>query len=348
MEFNYLFDKPGKKLETSLIKIWEKYLGRHPLRVTDDFYEMGGHSLVALQISSEIEANFGVSVPLAVFAQARTIEDLVYFLKKKGLSNYIVPLQPKGTNPPFFCVPPSVATGMIFKDLAKHMGEDQPFYGLNYSGMDLETEPHRSVEDIADKNISEIQVIQPEGPYFLGGMCFGGMVAFEMAQQLLALGREVAYLGILDSSFAPKQKKTVFTQVLLLVSFINEHLMRGKIPLTPKYLRGRIEKLEMDPEHKKRLIKLSDLHTYARIKYVSAPYPGKITLFSTERQIANKSRAMWQMATLTDLEIVTIPGVHEGRKRGENGSRYPFISEPNVQILAQKMKVTLESAGLRP
>jgi thioesterase domain-containing protein/acyl carrier protein len=338
------YEAPTSQLEMDLVAVWEKVMERRPIGVTDDFFDMGGQSLLALRILAEIEKIVGVPIPLAAFAQARTIQKMAHYLGEQGLWSHLVPIQPKGKKYPFFCVPPSVSTAMIFNDLAKHLGEDQPFYGLDFSGMNGESQPQNNVNVMAEQNLAEIRTLQPNGPYFLGGMCFGGMVAYEMAQQLVAQNQPVAFLGILDSSFAPRQSRDISSYIFTVMKIINDKIFQNRLSLGPRYLGQRIRKHHTDTTIEQQLLRVSEAHIYARMQYTSSPYPGIITLFSTERQIAPKARALWQKATLLPLEIVPIPGGHGQRHLKRYRSQFPFIDEPNVNYLAEQLSFHLDQA----
>ncbi|NEO64566.1 MAG: hypothetical protein F6J98_30815 [Moorea sp. SIO4G2] len=119
----------------------------------------------------------------------------------------LVPIQPNGNKRPFFLVPGGGGNVVYYSYLARHLSSDQPFYGLQAVGLDGETEPYTRVEDIAAHNIQEIQSIQPQGPYLLGGHSFAGKVAFEMAQQLQKQGQEVGLLAILDTTAPEPENK---------------------------------------------------------------------------------------------------------------------------------------------
>jgi thioesterase domain-containing protein len=112
-------------------------------------------------------------------------------------------MQTEGSNPPFFCVPQAGSTVYSLSNLARHLAPKQPFYGLQPLGIDGENSPHTRIEDMAAHYIEEIKSVQPQGPYLLGGRCFGSTVAFEMAQQLCTQGEEVALLAILGDNFIP-------------------------------------------------------------------------------------------------------------------------------------------------
>ncbi|OAD20369.1 thioesterase, partial [Candidatus Thiomargarita nelsonii] len=161
----------------------------------------GGHSLLAVRLFAQIEKIFGRNIPLTVLFQAPTIEQLTKIIRQKGWSapwSSLVPIQADGSKPPFFCVPAAASTALSFEKLARHLGTDQPVYGLQPLGFEEGQVPHNRVEDMAAYYLKEIRALQPEGPYYLGGMCFGAFVVFEMAQQLLAQGCTVALLALFD------------------------------------------------------------------------------------------------------------------------------------------------------
>jgi pimeloyl-ACP methyl ester carboxylesterase len=171
--------------------------------VKDDFFNLGGDSLSAVRLMLEIEQHFGQKLSLATLFPSSTIEHLASILRQatgSRLSSPLVAIQPSGAKPPFFCVHPIGGNVLCYLDLARHLGEDQPFYGLQASGIDGEGEPKSRIEGMAGYYIEAIREIQPQGPYLLGGWSFGGVVAFEMAQQLHSSGEQVALLALIDSS----------------------------------------------------------------------------------------------------------------------------------------------------
>ncbi|HEX2243057.1 MAG TPA: alpha/beta fold hydrolase, partial [Gammaproteobacteria bacterium] len=199
------FIAPRDAVELQLSHIWENVLGVHPIGVKDNFFEAGGHSLLAVRLMAQIQCTFGKDLPLATLFEAPTIEQLADVLRRRTDPlrwSSLVAIQPKGSSRPLFCVPGAGGTVMYLHRLARHLGLDQPFYGLQARGLDGESPPHTRVEDMAAEYIDALQVIQPQGPYLLGGHSFGAWVAFEMAQQLQKRGHEVARLFILDT-YAP-------------------------------------------------------------------------------------------------------------------------------------------------
>jgi amino acid adenylation domain-containing protein len=338
---------PQNTVERKLVEIWEDLLEFQPVGIEDDFFELGGHSLLALRLIADIDDNFEISVPLPALAQVRTIKQLAVTLQDKAtLASWssLVALQPLGEKPPFFCVPPSGVTAMIFKDLARHMGAERPFYVLEYAGMDEGTEPHETIPAIARHNLEKIRRLQPQGPYYLGGMCFGGSVAYEMAHQLKASNQEVAFLGVLDSSFPPRQKNSWRSNTLLFLSFINEKLLNGKLPIGPRAARTRVHIANVDPQVENRIQKLFSTHGAAQMRYKSPPYPGKITLFNTRRRNGPRIRAEWQAASTQSLDFFEIPGHHGRQYQDGVVVRSPFILEPHVQDLAKLFNERIDQA----
>ena len=131
--------EPRNPIEKALVRIWEELLETKPIGIKDDFFSLGGHSLLAMKLIAMIENELKMSLPASALTQVRTIEEMAAFLGDDAAMHSwssMVALQPLGTKPPLFFVPPSAVTAMIFDDLARHMGEERPFYVLEFSGMD--------------------------------------------------------------------------------------------------------------------------------------------------------------------------------------------------------------------
>lgn len=198
--------QPADALEQSLLKIWEETLNQHPLGMTDNFFDLGGHSIVAIRLMSRIYEQLGCDLPLSTLFLHPTVVDLATIIRQQTdqeLSSIAVPLQSQGRRPPFFCVHPSGGTVFRYQKLAHLLGEyEQPFYG--FQTPELEDDEYvdqevMSLESIASTYIAAMRQIQPQGPYQLGGWSLGGSIAFEMAQQLRLQNEEVALLALIDS-----------------------------------------------------------------------------------------------------------------------------------------------------
>jgi thioesterase domain-containing protein/acyl carrier protein len=197
---------PRDAVELRLAQIWEKLLGVAAVGVTDDFFDLGGHSLMAVRLRAQIEAACGQSLPLAALFQAPTIAQLADVLRREGgpvAAASLVPFRPEGSHPPFFCVYPTIGDVRPFCTLARWIDPEQPFYGLQIP--DADGKPPETIEmrDAAARFIAEMRTVQPGGPYLLGGYCFGGLVACEIARQLQAAGQQVSLLLLLDPSDPP-------------------------------------------------------------------------------------------------------------------------------------------------
>ncbi|NEO60677.1 MAG: amino acid adenylation domain-containing protein, partial [Moorea sp. SIO4G2] len=195
------FVAPRDLVELKLTQIWSEVLNVFPVGVQSNFFDLGGDSIVAIRLMAQIEEQFQRNLSLATLFQGQTIEKLATVLREE--SDHIswsplVPIQTSGYQPPFFCIAGGGGNVLYFYHLSRYLGQEQPFYALQAVGLDGESEPFTRVEDMAAHYIGLIKSIQPEGPYFLGGHSFGGLVAFEVAQQLQKHGNEVALLAILD------------------------------------------------------------------------------------------------------------------------------------------------------
>ncbi len=199
-------EMPKNPTEKKLANIWKNVLNIPNISVTSNFFDLGGHSLLAVRIFNEIFNEFGVRLPLAALFEQPTVRLLAKKLRdlNSGISkstwNTVVPIQPKGSLPPLFCVSGLGGTPLNLRTLTTTLGENQPFYGLQHRGVDGRLPPHTSIADMAKEFISDIRRVQSSGPYYLAGYSAGGLAAYEMARLLLDVGEEVAGVILLDSS----------------------------------------------------------------------------------------------------------------------------------------------------
>ncbi|MEM7125427.1 MAG: amino acid adenylation domain-containing protein [Chloroflexota bacterium] len=196
------FVPPADELEIQLAAIWETVLKVRPIGRQSHYFLLGGHSLQAIHLFQQIRERFGKDMPLATLFQAPTLAEQAELLRNEGWTpdwSALVPIQPHGTQRPLFCAHAVGGNVLSLRLLAEHLGQDQPFYALQSQGLDgKETIPER-VEEIAGYYISEMRTVQPRGPYQLAGQSSGGLVAFEMANQLVSQGEEVSLLVLLDT-----------------------------------------------------------------------------------------------------------------------------------------------------
>jgi thioesterase domain-containing protein/acyl carrier protein len=196
------FIAPRTELEDRLVAIWEELMGLRPIGVTDEFFDLGGDSLLAVRLSSEIHKSLGRDLPLETILSAPTIERLAEVLASTPRSTprpLVIALKSSGSRPPFFGIPGSMGHPLALYELARLCDPEQPFFGLQYPEDTPERPYPTRIEDLAARFLPKLRAIQPEGPYRLGGHSFGGVVAFELAQQLVALGQEVSLLVLFDT-----------------------------------------------------------------------------------------------------------------------------------------------------
>jgi amino acid adenylation domain-containing protein len=204
-----LYVPPRDGLEKELASIFEHVLRIQPIGITDNVFELGVDSLLTAQLFTRIEKRLMKSAlrPGSLF-QAPTIETLAALLRgqQTTAANWtsLLPIQPHGTKRPLFCVHGAAGTVLGFYPLARRLAPHRPVYGLQNQGLFGRDVPHSTVEEMAAHYIKEIRTVQPHGPYLLAGWCFGGILIFEIAQQLQRMGEQVELLAMLNAASTPE------------------------------------------------------------------------------------------------------------------------------------------------
>ncbi|MFD1141739.1 non-ribosomal peptide synthetase [Larkinella insperata] len=187
--------------EKLFLRIWQNVLELENISVTDDFFALGGHSLIAIQVMTQLEKETGTRLPLATLFEYPTIQKLAGLLQKDQKTwTSIIPMKPTGRKMPLYLVHGYDLNLLYFKNLIIHLDDDQPVYGLQKLGPDGKAEPMKTLEDRAAAYISEIIEHNPKGPYAIAGYSSGGYIAVEMARQLKAMGKEVRLVGVIDTN----------------------------------------------------------------------------------------------------------------------------------------------------
>jgi amino acid adenylation domain-containing protein len=197
---------PRDELEAQIVTIWRRVLNISRVGITDSFFDLGGHSMLAVRMASELKKVLGRTIPLMSLFEAQTIEQIADLLREgpaKHQWKTLVPIKPTGSRRPFFLVTRPNANSLGYIALAKRFDPDQPMYGLQfqypeeaYLGRPYSREEY---EDRGRSYVEILRAFQPEGPYLLGGMCEGALIAFVMTRQLEAAGQRVAFLGMMDA-----------------------------------------------------------------------------------------------------------------------------------------------------
>jgi thioesterase domain-containing protein/acyl carrier protein len=343
--------QPKNALELRLMQLWSEILDNEQIQMHDNFFEVGGSSLLAFRLLGEIENTFGKKLPLSALLEAPTIEKLAKLISKEtntSSNSWLNPPQPNNSRPILFCIPPAGNSLLGFANLVRHLGVDQPFYVPQPLGLESDTTPHERVEDMAAHYIQEIQTIQPVGPYYLGGRCFGGIVAFEMARQLTQQGEKIALLALIDGGLPPniyhklrnldgsKKAKSLAQYWQSFAYFCGS----GQLLTILKYrYQQKLRKLKerffptstpVDPRMAN-VQKVFRSHMKARANYSpSSSYAGKITIFASGT-LRLDQQASWQELTTEPIDFHFVGGSHG-----------TIDQEPYVGILATKLKACLD------
>lgn len=351
------FVSPRNTLELQLVQIWEDLLGIHPISVNDNFFDLGGHSLLAVRLMAQIQKLFGQDLSLSTLLQGPTVEHIAGMLSQQTAplrQSPLVKIHPAGSKRPFFCVHPVGGNVLCYVDLARHLDFNQPFYGLQAPGLDGQTEPLKQIQDMAAHYIDAMRAIQPEGPYLLGGWSMGGIVAFEMAQQLHQQCQEVALLALLDSRLPVDTPE--LDDATLLSWFVRD--LGGRFGKTLAVSEREIRQLARDEQlhyvweqarmidvvpadvglmQIHRLLQVFTANTQAMLSYQPQVYPHRVTLirpsevFSEDfKDIVGDPAYSWGKLTSESIEIHTVPGNH-----------YTMLAKPHVYAVAEQLRSCL-------
>jgi len=314
---------PRTSLEVVVSGVWASVLGVESANVDDNFFDMGGHSLLALQLIHDLNVALGLDLPVRLIFTDPTIAGIAKAIEAELVTRFgsskrydpLVPLKPGGDRRPFFLVAGGVGGEnelVVYAGLARYMDPRRPFFGLRARGIDELVEPHGNVEEMAAEYIREIRRVQPEGPYTVGGGCVGGIVAFEMAQQLRRAGQEVRTLVLIDS-FIPRWSSFMRNQ---LVTFWSNRLRpdieRARTEGFMKFAREwRRRVVNPRPDEQLAYRQMRIMRTYlARLTaYEPQTYPGHVVLLRAAETDAEESRR-WRSVATGRFEMHDIPGDH--------------------------------------
>ena len=326
------------KTERMLIKIWLKLLpGIIQVTLDDSFFDLGGNSFQAAQMVAKINKKTGVDLSLSTLIDNHELKKLAKKIESNLVptSSYqnqwrsLVALQPKGSKPPLFLVHAIGNNVLNYKVFIPHLGEDRPLYGLQAQGLDGLTPPFKDMQTMAAHYIQEIKTIQPHGPYYLGGGSFGGMVALEMAQQLLKEREHIAFIAMFDTegpNYWPDDSlknsdslllyylKKIFRNSLQtsISKIYNKLIYIGRIILQ-KQLVSVYKFLKHPIPHSLRYQYLERVNQNIWEKYIPQKYNGRLYVFSAYNENNKKGYTpnhSWENV-LFNFNVIEIPGCHE-------------------------------------
>lgn len=323
--------KAASALELALSDIWRELLKVRKVGPDDDFFDLGGDSLLAVRVFERMQALTGVNLPLATLLTAPTVRRQAAAFRAAGAKEVkaasgasaparprrdpwapLVPIRPNGTRPPLFFVHAIGGNVLNYVRLAKGMDPAQPVYGLQALGLDGLHAPLRSIADMATCYVAEIRKVQPHGPYFLAGGSMGGAIAYEVAQQLDAQGERVGMLAMFDT-YGPANRRLEMAKRGYLTAGSLMRALGGRIVRVVDSIRvhraraaGRA--LPYDLRHRE----LERAHRRAYLAYVPEPYNGDITLFRATRQPATSvDRTLgWEDSALGGVNVIDVDGHH--------------------------------------
>lgn len=339
---------PRNETESKLVALWQELLGVERIGVEDNFFQSGGHSLLAIQLCSKITQSFSLEdFPIVHVFKNPTIGQLAGVIEEirnlsvNGQPKHLLLLQPEGNESPIFIVPGTYGISDAYHELADAFGKNQPVYGLQMQGVLEGEKPLESIEEIATSNLGWIRVAQPEGPYKLVGHSLGGSVVYEMVKQLEDQGERVEMAVLLDSipelntNQEEKQDQLAFLIHQVLESIltagqdaINWDRVRQELPVSSfEDLNGYVKKLMREngivmknTDSLERLFRVA----YVNLRIVYRP-KGKINqkLILIRARESNWDGYNWSLGWSSwakDVHVTTVTGGHHSMLVGKNAS----------------------------
>ncbi len=334
-------EQPEDETETQLQQIWADLLGFTP-GITDNFFNLGGHSLMAVQLFIRIDQKWGQKLTFNHLLEHPTIQGLAAYLRsgqKSERSVIIVPLQKAGDKPPLFCVHAVGGAVMFYRTLIPYLPPDQPVYGIQSRGFDGIEPPLEQVEAMAAFYLEEIRKIYPQGPLYLLGHSFGGLIIYEMAQQLRAQGETPPLVAILDTT-TPKLaaarlslRRTAKTLMANLWQMSNQERLAYLTKRLRWFYRKRriaadgLYAAELQAQNVNiRMFNVLKPNYHAQNAYQLAPYPGDVVVYCAKiksPRSAHDPTLGWGEFVQGELHTYTVDGAH-----------LTMLKEPHVKTLA--------------
>ncbi len=344
------FITPRNHAELEIAKIWEQLFGRSPISVTENFFEIGGTSILAVKMLALIEEKLKCNLPPATLLKNPTIAALAKVISnEQQASNWsaLVPLRTKGNKPPIFCMHAGGGHIYFYYALSKYLSDDQPIYSMQPVGLDGVSAYHQSIKEMAADYIKEIKSVQPEGPYSLLGTCFSNAVCLEIAHQLKEKGETISSFIVVDSGGRELGKRVRIPSPVppvgwRLKRFINLEFKQAKDAVLKK-ISKRMEKLEKkwilltESKQEKRLREMKQHLGKLYEDYYWKPCQQRVTLIRSSEfnDDPNKNFHLerWGALAAEGLDIHVVEGHHE-----------TLFLEPEVQNLATKLQQCLDDA----
>jgi len=334
---------PQTELEEKLLRIWSEVLHLKSIGTNENFFDIGGHSMIAVTLMVKIEKELGVRLPLATLFEQSNIHDMAELLENMVTPpkwGSLVPIKPKGNKRPLYLVHGAGLNLLLYNTIVSHLDPDQPVYGLQAKGLDGEDEPLDTLQEIAAYYISEIISVDASGTYALAGFSMGGQIAYEMARQLLEMGKKISFLGVFDTvSYNVSDKHLpifkryfyrtdrLFHQIIWTLNTFFKKPGKEKHEFAASKLNSLKQKItkadyKIQPEGvsqgkrselPKYLHKVHQANYRAMENYILPVYPGKLYLFRAMDQkfyIKDPVTYGWDEYAKGGVIVLDIPGEH--------------------------------------
>jgi thioesterase domain-containing protein/acyl carrier protein len=356
--------KPRDLFEFQLVQIWENIFSTSPISITDSFFDLGGHSLLAVRLVAQVRDKLKQTISLSALVQGASVESVASLLRQRTdltPESPVVAIQPAGSKTPFFCIHPIGGNVFCYMELARLMGSDRPFYGIQATSLSGNGDLDTRIESMAAHYIEGVRTIQPEGPYLLGGWSFGGVVAFEMARQLKHQHRQVARVALLDT-WAPPLRQTLNEyepdSVEMLSRFLDDfagisgevlevhgdHLRQLDTQAQLKLVLDQAIKLnllrpDMEISQFAALFEVFERNARAFLAYAPTPLELGVPLMlfrasEGKDELRDGPALGWDQICVDGMEIRHVPGDH-----------YTTLAGANVRTLAEQLKACLDAAA---
>ena len=373
-------DRPLSDTETSLMTIWKDLLRTGEITLDDDFFTLGGHSLLGMKLFVRIQKTFDVVLPLAALFRAPSIRQLAALIDEKqaeanpapvpvqtdkpveapavissAVADTTVAIQPLGDLPPLFAVHGGDGGILFYGNLADRLGKDRPFYAFEAPALTAAGPlPEEPVEETAAKYLAEMRKVKPHGPYLLCGYSFGGVVAYEMACQIIAAGEEVEFLGLVDTENPAYEARKLSLSERVAVNWTrrngsNAGALEKFGNLSKRISSGFAYRLFFEaedavarhlPEAKNpgwlRQVQLRKAHERAMEAYIPREFAGKLTLFRAK--VGNDKFEIGEdygwSGLVDELEVIGVPGNHVS-----------IFHKDNIEGVSEAFRQSLAKAG---
>lgn len=376
---------PATPMERTIAELWEELLGVTPVGRNDSFFDLGGHSLLAVQFTNRLRKRTGKVLPLGAMLESPTIKHLAHLIEPSEASEdvaspvgtskehrEVVTIRAGGTLTPIFFIHDGLGETLLYRGLALRLDSERPVYGLEPLRTSEGSFAHTRISEMAANYIERIRSVQPYGPYLLAGLCAGGVIAFEMAQQLQDMGERVAFVGIVDAADVGAAKRPFYItrqRLKRLASLMREgadlslfpalarrltNAIAWEVEIRVRRLRDQKAVQRMEGAHASATVPDRDIPSIGFLQLYEVAHRahrpqglfsvGEVTLFKATQgsgevedvpyqEIFSDYALGWGKRMERELSVVSIPGGH--------GSA---LQEPHVGTLAARFQDAIDSA----